>query len=965
MDYSDFINRSNADYIEQIFQQYQTDPRSVEPHWQAFFAGFEAGGGKALTFSSDHVAASLPVTGEPPGGLSVQATDLVHAYREFGHLVANLDPLGNHRETHSLLELSEFGLSDKDLDRHCGNGGFKGAVDGTVRDLVKKLRQTYSGTIGVQYKDISNKDQREWLQQRMEPILNTPEITTAEARSILYQLIAAQGFEEFLHQQYQGAKRFSVEGGEALIPLLNTLVEEGAGLGVDEYVIGMAHRGRLNTLAHVLNKPYETILSEFEGTLQTDNEGDGDVKYHMGYSQDRMINGKKVHVALSFNPSHLELVNPVVEGTVRAKQYYLGDTLRSKVVPILIHGDAAFCGQGIVLETLALSEMPYWRTGGTIHVIINNQIGFTTLPKQGRFTPYPTDVARTIEAPIFHVNADDPFAVAWAAKMAAAFRQKFHCDVMIDLMCYRRRGHNEADEPSFTQPLMYKQIDAHKRIRELFGQRLIEQGIITEADFEKMTIELRERLDAAQKLAKENRTRETFRAFGGTWQGYSKAGSDWSAKTNVPAETLTRIGEALSKFPPGFTLMSKLQRVLTDRADAYRGKRSLDWAGAEALAMGSLLLEGTPIRFVGQDVQRGTFSHRHACIHDSNTGAKYYPLASLGQNLGTQCADFIIVNTMLSELAVLGFEYGFSSADPRNLCIWEAQFGDFVNGAQPIIDQFIAAAESKWQKFSGMVMLLPHGYEGQGPEHSNAYIERFLSLCAENNMQIVIPSLPSQYFHMLRRQILRNFRKPLIAMMPKSLLRNELSTSSIQDLANGTFQLVLDDPANPPKEGVTSVLLCSGKVFFALDAARKKNQIAHTAIVRVEQLYPFPKVEIQAILAKYKNAQEIVWVQEEPRNRGAWMFMQDQLLSMIPETTMLKYVGREQAASPATGSYKLHDVEVEELINAALDITPAKIATASTPVAVATAAATTAPPNRSVATPPPVPGSGPENKPKL
>ena len=920
MDYSDFINRSNADYIERLYQQYQTDPRSVEAHWQAFFAGFEAGGGKSI---STGVQTALPAGTEPPGGLGVESADLVHSYRELGHLVANLDPLGTHRTTHPLLELSEFRLSLNDLERSCGNGGFLGPVDGTIRDLLAKLRQTYCGTLGVQYMEIPDKHQREWLQERMEPILNNPQLSADECKALLFQLVAVQGFEEFLHQKYVGAKRFSVEGGETLIPLLNTLVEEGSGLEVDEFVVGMAHRGRLNTLAHVLNKPYETILSEFEGTLlPTENEGDGDVKYHMGYSQDRMVGGRKVHVALSFNPSHLELVNPVVEGIVRAKQYYLGDNQRTKVVPVLIHGDAAFTGQGIVLETLALSEMPYWRTGGTIHVIINNQIGFTTMPKQGRFTTYPTDVAKTIQAPIFHVNADDPQAVVWAAKMAMAFRQHFHCDVMIDLMCYRRQGHNEADEPSFTQPLMYKQISAHTRVRELYSQKLLAEGKITAEEFEAMKVKVNDRLTKAQALAKENRPRQNFRAFGGTWHGYSRAGNDWSAKTAVSIDVLKKIGEGLSKLPAGFTPLPKLQRILGDRAEAYRGNKPLDWAAAEALALGTLLTEGTPIRFVGQDVQRGTFSHRHASVHDCNTGAKYYPLANLTENTGLKASDFIIVNTMLSELAVLGFEYGFSSADPRNLVIWEAQFGDFVNGAQPIIDQFIASAESKWQKFCGLVMLLPHGYEGMGPEHSNAYIERFLSLCAENNMQVVIPSLPSQYFHLLRRQMKRNFRKPLIAMMPKSILRME--GSSLQELAEGTFQLVIDDPANPPRERVSRLLLCSGKVYFSLDGARKKHQVADTAIVRVEQLYPFPKPEIQAVLKKYPNAREIIWVQEEPRNRGAWTFMQDRLQTMIAETAVLKYVGREAASSPATGSYKLHEIEVEEILTAALDLQAAK-----------------------------------------
>src|SRR5258706_1578872 len=630
MDYSDFINRSNADYIERLYQQYQSDPRSLEPQWQAFFAGFEAGGGRAISSALHAAQAPAGASVEVALGLGVESADLVHSYRELGHLIANLDPLGHNRTTHPLLELSEFGLSLEDLDRQCGCDGFLGPCNGTVRDLLAKLRQAYCGTLGVQYMDISDKVQREWLQRRMEPILNKPAFTADESKNLLYQIVAAQGFEEFLHQRYPSAKRFSVEGSESLIPLLNSLVEEGSGLGVQEFVIGMAHRGRINTLAHVLNKPYETILSEFEGTLlPSDTEGDGDVKYHMGYSQDRIVNGRKVHIALSFNPSHLELVNPVVEGIVRGKQYYLGDTQRARVVPILIHGDAAFTGQGIVLETLALSEMPYWRTGGTIHVIINNQIGFTTNPKQGRFTPYPTDVAKTIQAPIFHVNADDPEAVVWAAKMAAAFRQQFHCDVMIDLMCYRRLGHNEGDDPSFTQPGMYREIEAHPRIREIYSQKLIQEGKITQEDYDRMKASVRDRLEKAQAEAKEKRPRQNFRAFGGVWEGYSRAGNDWSAKTSIPADTLRKIGEGLSKLPPNFTIYPKLERILAARADSYRGKRPLAWAAAEALSLSSLLIEGTPIRFVCQDVQRVTCSHRHASLHDYNTCANDYALAKL------------------------------------------------------------------------------------------------------------------------------------------------------------------------------------------------------------------------------------------------------------------------------------------------------------------------------------------------
>ncbi|HEV8290696.1 MAG TPA: 2-oxoglutarate dehydrogenase E1 component, partial [Tepidisphaeraceae bacterium] len=585
--------------------------------------------------------------------------------------------------------------------------------------------------------------------------------------------------------------------------------------------------------------------------------------------------------------------------------------------------DAAFTGQGIVLETLALSEMPYWRTGGTIHIIINNQIGFTTMPKQGRFTPYPTDVAKTIQAPIFHVNGDDPEACVHAARLAVAFRQQFHCDVMIDLWCYRKHGHNEVDEPGYTQPLLYKEIAAHRPARDKYAQRLTEEGKLSEADIERMKAELREKLDRAYAQAKESRPRQTIVTLGGLWKGFQRAGADWAAKTAISPEVAKKVTDAITRVPSDFNLHPKLKPLLQARKEMGEGKIGIDWGMAEALALGSLVLEGTPIRFVGQDTQRGTFSHRHACLHDYETGKKWYPLANMEPNQ----APIIFVNTMLSELAVLGFEYGFSSADPRNLVLWEAQFGDFVNGAQPIIDQFIAAAESKWQKMCGLVMLLPHGYEGQGPEHSNAYLERFLQLCAENNMQVVVPSTPAQYFHLLRRQIQRKFRKPLVAMMPKSLLRNR--ESKLDDFISGSLQLVIDDPTIISRDQVRRVLFCSGKVYFTLNAAREKNNVRDVAIVRVEQLYPYPQKEIQAIISRYHRAQEISWVQEEPKNRGAWTFMEPRLREILPDGRITKYYGREEAASPATGSSKLHQIEEQEIIQHALELSPKKAAEAA------------------------------------
>jgi 2-oxoglutarate dehydrogenase E1 component len=915
MESIDIINRDNADYIDRLYQQYQSDPRSVDPYWRAFFSGFEAAGGRAASLSAAFAPEQTPQPLDARAGVEVH--NLVHSYRELGHFIANLDPLGHNRQSHPLLELSQFGLSQQDAEKRVTHSDFLGPSDGTLRDLVAKLRETYCGTIGVEFTNIADKGQRDWLIARMEPILNRPALTPEDRKALLYELVASQGFEDFLALKQQGQKRFGLEGGEGLIPLLNVLVEDGASLGIQEVVLGMAHRGRLNVLAHVLNKPYEVIFREFEGTAQTqDSYGDGDVKYHLGYSQDRVTRtGRQIHIALSYNPSHLELVDPVVVGIVRAKQNYLGDhATRMRVVPILLHGDAAFCGQGIVHETLGLSELPYYRTGGTIHVILNNQIGFTTLPRQGRFTPYPTDVAKMIQAPIFHVNGDDPEACIHAARLAIAFRQEFHCDVMIDFWCYRKNGHNEQDEASFTQPVMAREIAAKVSVRDLYAQRLIEEGMLTPAEFEQMKTEARHRLDAALDYAHQLRAKPLSMPFGGVWKNFSRAGSDWSAVTKVSAEMLRKVGEGATRLPEQFTVHPKLKGLLTRRLEMATGKAPIDWGGAEMLALGTLVLEGTPVRLTGQDSQRGTFTHRHAALRDYNTGDKYVPLANLSENQ----APIIFVNTMLSELAVLGFEYGFSSADPRNLVIWEAQFGDFVNVAQPIIDQFIAAAESKWQKMSGLVMLLPTGQEGSGPEHSYAYLDRFLALCAENNIQVVVPSTPAQYFHVLRRQMLRKFRKPLVLMMPKSNLRDAISTLS--DLTEGSFQVVIDDPANLPRERVRRLVLCSGKIYFTLEANRKKNGIDDVAIVRVEQLYPFPQKELQTILARYRMANEVYWVQEEPRNRGAWEFMSDRLRQMLPDPSVLSYCGRNEAASPAPGSKHLSDAEDAQIISRALDV---------------------------------------------
>ncbi|HJS06153.1 MAG TPA: 2-oxoglutarate dehydrogenase E1 component, partial [Pirellulales bacterium] len=654
-------------------------------------------------------------------------------------------------------------------------------------------------------------------------------------------------------------------------------------------------------------------------------EGEGDVKYHLGFSNNRVTaQGHKVHCSLSSNPSHLELINPVIEGIARAKQERRGDTEHHRVVSILIHGEAAFTGQGIVPETLSLSELPAYRTGGTVHVIVNNQVGFTATPAQTRFTPYPTDVAKMIQAPIFHVNGDDPAAVVHAARLAIAFRQQFKCDVLIDLWCYRRHGHNEADDPTFTQPVMYREIDQHPPVAQIYAEQLVREKQIEGGEVERIKAEVRQRLDQALGLAHGFKPRQRISALGGLWAGLGWAGSDWSARTAVDSDVLRRVTETAARVPAGFHLHRKLNRLLEARAAMAAGTRPVDWSCAELWAIGSLLLEGIGVRLTGQDVERGTFSHRHAVLHDFEHGTRHVPLEHLAEEQGR----FTTVNTMLSELAVLGFEYGFSSADPHTLVLWEAQFGDFANGAQPIIDQFIASAEAKWQRMSGIVLLLPHGYEGQGPEHSSARLERFLQLCAQNNLQVCNPTHPAQYFHALRRQMHRSFRKPLVLLTPKSLLRDERSASELTDFTEGSFRPVIDDPAAPDRNRVWRLVLCSGRVFYALQAARKQPKTDGTALVRVEQLYPLPREELQAVLARYRRADEVVWAQEEPRNMGAWSFIEPRLRELLPENGVLSYQGRAEAASPATGSLGLHEVEeralVEKALGAGVETRPAK-----------------------------------------
>ncbi len=907
----DFINRANAEYVEALYEEFRRDPNSVDDTWALFFAGFDAARGSngAQPAQTSTLLAMRPAQ-------HIGVFDLVHSYRELGHLIANLDPLGHNQTAHPLLEPSEFGFSADDLSRVVDAPILKGYSRGPLSEIVEHLRSTYCGTIAVEYMYITDKEQRTWLQERMEPNLNKPDLSGNDRKQILSQLTATEGFEQFLHTKYVGQKRFSLEGGDSIIPMLDLMIEDGAKSGVREIVMGMAHRGRLNVLAHILRKPYEMIFSEFEGTrLPSHILGDGDVKYHLGYSRDHTTRaGLPIHLSLCSNPSHLEVINPVVEGIVRAKQHYLNDDEREQVVPILIHGDAAFTGQGLVWETLALAELTGYHTGGTVHIIINNQIGFTATPKECRFTRYPSDVAKAIEVPVFHVNGDDPEAAVHAARLAMAFREEFKKDVIIDLVCYRRYGHNETDEPAFTQPVMYREIAAHPTVRTVYADRLLNEGVATTEEIEQGATALRELWNDALNYARDFMPRQQVFALGGVWKGMQWAGKDWSSHTAVPAETLQRIVKSTLELPADFAVLPKARKILDQRAEMLKDEGSIDWGCAEMLAFGSLLLEGTHVRLSGQDSGRGTFSHRHSVLRDINTNARYEPLNHLSDSQGR----FRVIDSMLSEAAVLGFEYGFAAADPRNLVLWEGQFGDFANGAQAIIDQFIASAESKWQKMSGLVMLLPHGYEGQGPEHSSARLERYLQLCAEDNLQVCNLSTPAQYFHALRRQIHRNFRKPLIVMSPKSLLRHRLAVSPTSEFTHGTFQPLLPEAELTDLAKVNRIVFCTGKIYYDLLVARRERGIDDVALIRIEQLYPFPAKEVEAALAQYNPKCEIIWVQEEPWNMGAWHEMYRRLRRVLPDGRDVQYSGRKAAASPASGSYKVHNAEQTEIINNAL-----------------------------------------------
>ena len=894
----DFILRANADYIEQQYAAWQHEPASVSEDWALFFSGLELG-------------ASRP---EIAAGGAGPVHGLVEAYRGFGHLIADLDPLGARQESHAFLELAAFGLSGVDLDRDVEAASFRGESRGTLRQLIAHLRAIYCGTFAVEYMDISDVQQREWLAERLEnPRYRSP-IADADRVRILRALLTADGFEQFLHARYTGQKRFSLEGAASVIPMFETLVREAADRGVEHLSIGMPHRGRLNFLANIMKKPLEHIFSEFESSFApTEVQGHGDVKYHLGYSSTQALpGGREIRLSLCYNPSHLEFVNPVVLGAVRARQEIMSDAGRDRGIPVLIHGDAAFAGEGIVPETLTLAQLPAYQTGGTIHLIINNQVGFTTSPRDSRPTRYPTALARVVDAPVIHVNGDDPEACVRAMSLALDYRVRFQRDVFIDLVCYRKHGHNEMDDPTFTQPVMYQSIATHVPIARRYAEQLVAAGVLDVAGLEKLEKELDTEFRAAHRRASSAPVKVTREAPSGLWRGLAWAGEDWSADTRVTRANLEQVLHRITTLPEGFHPHRKIAQLGTDRRRMFLEDR-IDWSLGESLAYGSLLLEGRNVRLTGQDTGRGTFTHRHAALYDNENGLRHVPL----QHLAPEQGRFEVVDTLLSEAAVLGFEYGFSTADPHTLCIWEAQFGDFANVAQVYMDQFIASGETKWGRMSGLTLLLPHGYEGQGPEHSSARLERFLELCADHNMQVCNLTTPAQLFHALRRQLLRRFRKPLIVMSPKSLLRHKLAISKVADLEQGGFRTVIDDAVVDAAK-VRRVLFVSGRFFYTLLEARAAAGRDDIAIVRLEQLYPFPHAEVSEILARYPQARDIRWVQEEPLNMGAWRHLRHRFESACPEGATLAYLARPAASSTATGFYAMHQQQEQALLAGAL-----------------------------------------------
>ena len=930
----------SAPYVEALYERYREDPDSVPPEWHEVFKDLDghapavtrprsvrqAAPGLAPARVAPPVRAAAPETRviapagpQVPGGIPAEkqsgVRQLILSYRSSGHMVANLDPI-RLRETLDIdaLQLGQHALSEEDLDTVFDTGNMWGPKDATLREIIHILRQTYTRQIGIEYIHINDLEQRNWIRDRLERTQSSSSFDPEFRENLLSRLAAAEGLERFLHTRYAGQKRFSLEGGESLIPMLETVIERAGSSDVREMVMGMAHRGRLNVLINIMGKTPRDLFHEFEGHYDP-GEHTGDVKYHEGYSSNAETPGGPIHLALAFNPSHLEIIDPVVEGSVRARQDRRGDVAHREVMPVLIHGDAAIAGQGVVYETFNLAQTRGFSTGGTIHIVVNNQIGFTlSNPLDSRSTLYCTDIGKVVQAPIIHVNGDDPEAVVFATRLAVDFRMNFSKDVVIDLVCYRRHGHNEADEPAATQPIMYQTIRNHPTTRELYAQKLIDDGTITQEAADAMVADYRRRFEAGERVAPYVRDNLVYPHIA-SWTDY--IGQPWDAEhiTRISPLTLARLGKVLTTIPEDFELNPRVKKIMDDRRKMAAGALPMDWGCAETLAYAALLDEGYRVRLTGQDSGRGTFFHRHAVLHCQRTGSTHIPL----QQLGEDASWCMVVDSILSEEAVLGFEYGYSTTVPDALVVWEAQFGDFVNGAQVVIDQFLSSSEQKWRRLCGLVLMLPHGWEGQGPEHSSARLERFLQLCAQDNIQVCSPTTPAQMFHVLRREMVRPYRKPLILMSPKSTLRRKASFSDLEDLTRHDFRLVIGetDPAVTPAN-VRRVVLCTGKVYYDLVEEREKRNLKEVAVLRIEQLYPFPSDALSSELAPYGAVEDFVWCQEEPRNQGAWYSIQHDIRRCLEDRQTLSYTGRRAHAAPAGGVPREHNERQKKLVDEAL-----------------------------------------------
>ncbi len=932
---SSLLDGGNAAYLETLYETYLHDPNAVTGPWRDYFDTLPRVNGVAAPdvphsqireqFRELAQRRPAPQAVAAPGldheRKQVRVLQLINAYRFLGHQQADLDPLelGETEETGrkaiSELTLRHHGLTEADLDTVFNTGSLAGAEEAPLAQILDKVRKTYCGTVGAEYMHISSTEEKRWIQQRLESASAEHEFTAEAKRYILDRLNAAEGLERYLHTKYVGQKRFSLEGGESLIPLLDELVQRAGAQGTKELVIGMAHRGRLNVLVNILGKTPEELFREFEGKRKAAN-GTGDVKYHQGFSSDMNTSGGPVHLVLAFNPSHLEIVNPVVEGSVRARQERRRDTEGTQVLPVLIHGDAAFAGQGVVMETLNMSQTRGFSTKGTVHIVINNQIGFTTSTrKDARSTYYCTDVAKMVNAPIFHVNGDDPEAVVFVTRLALDYRMTFKTDVVIDMFCYRRHGHNEADEPSATQPIMYQRIKALPTTRQRYAQHLEAHGVIGAGEAESAMQACREQLESGRPMVPHLLDQATqHNEFAVDWKPFLNQKWDRRVDTAISEERLKALAEKLLATPEGLELHPRVSKIMADRAKMAVGALPLDWGFAENMAYASLVSAGHAVRLSGQDSGRGTFFHRHAVLHNQKQRGTYVPL----RNLAEDQANFLVIDSLLSEEAVLGFEYGYATADPNTLVIWEGQFGDFANGAQVVIDQFISSGEQKWNRLCGLTMLLPHGFEGQGPEHSSARLERYLQLCAQHNMQVCVPSTPAQIFHLLRRQALRPYRKPLIVMSPKSLLRHKLAVNALEDLTTGRFQTVMPEVDDIRPGSVKRVVLCSGKVYYDLLEQRREQGREDVVIIRLEQLYPFPRKAFLAAIAPYENVTEFVWCQEEPLNQGAWYSTQHHIREELPKGYYLHHITRPASASPAVGYYDVHVKQQKDLVARAL-----------------------------------------------